>query len=49
MNIKQLVKDLDDIRKKCSDKMIDLDEVDDELQMIIDELKLSKEYKEKKK
>ena len=42
MDIKRLISDLEEIRQKCSDKMTDLDEVDEQLGDIIDELKLSK-------
>ena len=45
MNLKQLVKDLEDLQNRCSDKLVDLDEVEEELDRIIDEIKLSKEYK----
>ena len=47
MNLKQLVKDLEHLRKRCSDKLVDLDEVDEELDRIIDEIKLSQEYKKR--
>ena len=45
MNVRELIQDLKEIRQRCSDKETDLDEVDEDLQLIINELELSKEYK----
>ena len=44
MNVRRLVKDLEKIRQACSDKDIDLDEVDENLMGVIEELKLTTEY-----
>ena len=40
MNLNKLIKDLRSLQIKCSSKLIDLDEVDDELEFIISELKI---------
>jgi len=42
MNRKELILELEIIRQKCSDKMTDLDEVEEELRDIIYELEDSK-------
>jgi len=42
IKVKQLIADLEEIRQECSDTTIDLVDVEEKLQFIIDELKLSR-------
>jgi len=43
VKVNELIYDLNLIRQKCSDKLTDLDEVEEELSIIIEELKISKD------